>query len=213
MIQVVDLGLNNLVSLVRSLEEASGLDVRVITTPRDLRSGNLLVLPGTGAFGAAMDRLSERDFPVALNDWVGRGTGILAGVCLGMQLLAGWSEETPGVPGLSLLDAGVLHLERLATSGEKVPHVGWAEVSRAATPSFLWSNMTDGSDFYFSHSFHLELPPTPKLEILETPFGAGHFLAGFRKDNVVGFQFHPEKSSGEGLAMLSSLVDESRSIG
>lgn len=80
MIQVVDLGINNVVSLVRSLEEVSGLDVRVLTSPKDLRSGSLLVLPGTGAFGTAMDRLRERDFPAVLRDWVPDGTGILAGV-------------------------------------------------------------------------------------------------------------------------------------
>lgn len=213
MIQVVDLGINNLVSLVRSLEEVSGLDVRVLTSPKDLRSGNLLVLPGTGAFGTAMDRLRERDFPAVLRDWVADGTGILAGVCLGMQLLADSSEEAPEVPGLSLLGGEVAHLSHLENRVGRVPHVGWAGVSRGTSSSFLWASMKNGSDFYFSHSFHLVVPRAPELEILETSFGEGHFVSAVRKNNIVGFQFHPEKSSREGLAMLRCLVDESRNIG
>jgi imidazole glycerol-phosphate synthase subunit HisH len=213
MIQVVNLGLNNLVSLVRSLEEASGENVDVVSSPAGLKPGNLLVLPGTGSFGEAMNRLHSNDFPEALENWVSRGTGILAGVCLGMQLLGTGSEEARGVSGLSILDSEVRNLNRMASSGDRVPHVGWNEVSRQDTSSFSWTNMKDGTDFYFSHSFHLMVGPTSHAEILETGFGAASFVSAFRKENIVGFQFHPEKSSKAGLEMLSGLVDESKKIG
>lgn len=213
MVQVINLGLNNLVSLVRSLEEASGEKVDVVSSAAGLKSGNLLVLPGTGSFGEAMRRLEERDFPQAITTWVGRGTGMLAGVCLGMQLLAKRSEEAEGVSGLSLLDAEVEYLGRIASPGERVPHVGWSGVSREAVSSFLWTDMKDGADFYFSHSFHVVVGPTSDAEILETDFGVAAFVSALRKENVVGFQFHPEKSSKAGLELLRGLVDESKTIG
>lgn len=213
MIQIINLGLNNLSSLVRSLEEASGQNVEKPSSVAELKPGNLLVLPGTGSFGEGMKRLEERGFCEALTKWVARGTGMLAGVCLGMHLLAARSEEAEGVPGLAILDAQVEHLGRIAVPGERVPHVGWSGVSRKVPSSFQWTNTTDGTDFYFSHSFHLVLGPTIESETLRTDFGVAGFVSALRKDNVVGFQFHPEKSSEAGIKILSHLVEESTKVG
>jgi len=114
---------------------------------------------------------------------------------------------------LSILDAEVAHLGRMGSPGARIPHVGWNGVSRKFSPSFLWTNMKDGTDFYFSHSFHVVVDPASDMEILETDFGAAGFVSALRKENVVGFQFHPEKSSKAGLEILRCLVDESKKIG
>lgn len=212
MIQVISLGLNNLGSLVRALDEVSDKEVTLVHSAEDLRSGKLVLIPGTGAFGEGMRRMHKRNLPLALKSWVDRGTGILAGVCLGMQLLAESSEESPGVRGLSLIRGEVAHLKHLSTREDRVPHVGWAEVSRTCSSSSGWSSINDRSDYYFSHSFHLVPRPWSEFDVLRTPFGAEHFVSGIRKENIVGYQFHPEKSSTEGLDLLRGLVEESNNI-
>jgi glutamine amidotransferase len=212
MIQVVDLGINNLSSLVRALEEVSEETVSIATRGSDLAPGNLLVVPGTGNYGEAMNRVESRGFDEVFVEWEQRGEGLLVGVCLGMQLLFESSQESSEARGLSLIPGHVESLTAIGSSAEKVPHVGWSEVRRSAPGSFGWLGVEDGTDFYFSHSFALMSPTHSRDEYLLTSFGAGSFVSAIRRRTVLGFQFHPEKSSFAGRNVLASVVRESRAL-
>jgi glutamine amidotransferase len=212
MIQVVDLGINNLSSLVRALEEVSEERVTVVKDGGDVSPGRLLILPGTGNFGEATSRIESRGFDDALLDWSRRGDGLLVGVCLGMQLLFESSHENAGSLGLSLIPGDVAGLGSIGGAEARVPHVGWSEVSRAVPGTFEWLEVEDGTDFYFSHSFAVEPVKDDHNEYLVTSFGTGNFASAIRRGPMVGFQFHPEKSSFAGRNLLSSVVKESRAI-
>lgn len=212
MIQVVDLGINNLSSLVRALEEVSEERVSVVTHGGDVSPGKLLLLPGTGNYGEATNRIKSREFDGALSDWARRGDGLLVGVCLGMQLLFESSRESTGSQGLSFIPGNVAHLSPLGGVDERVPHVGWSEVSRAVPGTFEWLEVDDGTDFYFSHSFAVEPVKDDLNEYLLTSFGSGSFVSGIRRGAIVGFQFHPEKSSFAGRNLLTSVVRESSAL-
>ena len=210
MIQIIDLGVNNISSLVESIREVSGESPCVIYEAHEIVKPNLLILPGTGAFGEAARILESRGFTNVLSAWRQNEKGWLLGVCLGMQLLFETSEEDPGILGLGLISGHVKHLTGFMPGSERVPHVGWSEVSRDDEESFSWADIDNGRDFYFSHSYAVEKIPTGIRDVMTTIFGTSQFLSGVRKDNVLGFQFHPEKSSFAGLQLLGAVVEGAR---
>ena len=210
MIQIIDLGVNNISSLVESIREVSGESPRVIYEAHEIAKPNLLILPGTGAFGEAARILESRGFTNVLSAWRQNKQGWLLGVCLGMQLLFETSEEDPGFLGLGLMSGHVRHLTGISSGSERVPHVGWSEVNRDDEKSFSWAPIDNGRDFYFSHSYAVEKIRTGVRDVMTTTFGTSQFVSGFRKDNVLGFQFHPEKSSSAGLQLLRAVVEGAR---
>jgi len=209
-IQIIDLGVNNLRSLVESIREVTGESPEVIHEGHEIAKPNLLILPGTGAFGQAARILESRGFTNVLSSWCQNEKGWLLGVCLGMQLLFEASEEDLGFPGLGLISGYVKHLSGIGSGSERVPHVGWSEVNRDDEKSFSWAHVDSGRDFYFSHSYAVEKIPTGIRDVMTTAFGTSQFVSGVRKDNVLGFQFHPEKSSSAGLQLLRAVVEGAR---
>ena len=210
MIQIIDLGVNNLRSLVESIREVSGESPEVVHDAHEITNPNLLILPGTGAFGKAVRILETRGFRNVLSAWRQNDRGWLLGVCLGMQLLFETSEEDPGFQGLGLISGHVRHLTGIGSGSERVPHVGWSEANRDDEESFSWANIDNGRDFYFSHSYAVENVPMDIRDVMTTTFGTAQFVSGVRKDNVLGFQFHPEKSSFAGLQLLAAVVEGAR---
>jgi len=203
-VQIIDLGINNLLSLVGAFEEIF-CDVSVVGHGTELITGGTVVLPGTGSFGEAMRRLESQKFSEALfkrNEQAGR----IVGICLGMQLLGEGSEETPNVKGLGLVPGGTQNLRSLKPQSARVPHVGWSSVSRHARSDFGDLSVLDGTDFYFSHSYHFAPTASPTIELLTAEFGDDTFVAGMRSEHLVGLQFHPEKSGSHGLRLLTELV-------
>ncbi|MEO8876278.1 MAG: imidazole glycerol phosphate synthase subunit HisH [Polyangiaceae bacterium] len=178
-----DYGAGNLHSLVRGLT-VIGLDVSVATDlSAALGSTDLLILPGVGAFGFAAERLA----PWRQNVKAALAGGLpCIGVCLGMQLLFSSSEEGAG-EGVGLIDGAVTKLQ-----GRRVPHIGWTEVQ-------------DAGFMYFAHSYACR----PKDESVVTNWAThetDRFAAVVRKHNTIGIQFHPEKSSSDGVAWLGRAV-------
>ena len=196
---LLDLGLNNIGS-VRNAFGDIGLAAE-IESLETLKYGglkcNLLVIPGTGNFGAAMGKLIETGLDTMLRNYATSGGSIL-GICLGMQLLFESSEEAPGIPGLSILEGQVVRLP--PNLGARV-HIGWSDTlvdeevaEDVGSPSL---------DFYFVHSFHCQ-PRATNLVTYTTEFGGSSIAAGVRHQNVVGLQFHPEKSSLAGRYVLEA---------
>jgi glutamine amidotransferase len=157
-----------------------------------LESAPALVLPGVGAFGAAMERLEQQGLREPLLARIRAGVPFL-GVCLGMQVLLEGSEEDPGVPGLGLVAGQV----RALPSTVKVPHIGWNQ-AEYCTCSDLFDGIPDGSAFYFVHGY-AAVPRSAGDALCMTDYDGVKFVSGIEVDNVAGVQFHPEKSSTLGL--------------
>lgn len=204
-IEVVNLGINNLSSVLSALGTVTRAPVRVIEDATESDHPSLIVLPGTGAFGAAVERVSSGGFDRLLGEKASDQSCFLVGICLGMQLLARDSEESPGVPGLGFLNATVRRLEPFEGLGGRVPHVGWATLHRAEESHF--TGLTDGHlrDVYFSHSYHVTVDDD-SCERLEVKAGPRQFTAAVRSGRVSGYQFHPEKSSACGLEVLTEML-------
>lgn len=200
-VEVLDLGINNLASLCRGLVEAGGNNLRTVASDRDSQGADLLVLPGVGAYGAAVKELAARGLGDLVKKHVDSG-GYLFGVCLGMQLLGHDSEESPGVFGLGLIPG---HVTRLIPSlGARVPNMGWSGLSPMREIE-AFPTLSKPLDFYFVHSFAL-VPDDDNDVLTKSTFGEQDFVSGVLRENVLGLQFHPEKSSRAGFQLLTDVL-------
>ncbi|MDQ7849809.1 MAG: imidazole glycerol phosphate synthase subunit HisH [Armatimonadota bacterium] len=193
---VVDYDAGNLLSLTRALQRA-GAEPVVVRAP-DPRPWEGIVLPGVGHFGAAMARLEAKGLAAWVRDQVQRGTP-LVGICLGMHLLFQRGEEGGGAAGLGVLPGEVRRLPPRV----KVPHMGWNQL-RIHRPGAALTGLADGVYAYFVHSFVVE-PADPALVTASTICGV-EFPAVVEQDNLIGLQFHPEKSAEAGAVILNNLV-------
>jgi glutamine amidotransferase len=197
-IAIVDYRMGNLRSVEKGFA-AAGVDGVVITDdPEVLRRARGILLPGVGAFRDAAANLRASGMQETLLELVAAGRPLL-GICLGMQLLVTSSMEDGQWDGLGLVPGVCQRLE----GGVKVPHIGWNTVEYAAA-SPLFDGIPDGSAFYFVHSYHV-VPDERAATIGTTSYGIT-FSAAVQSGNVFGVQFHPEKSSTEGLALLRNFA-------
>ena len=197
MILIIDYGMGNL----RSVEKAFaylGHEAAVSDDPSLLQEAAGAVLPGVGAFGDAMRELEERGFIPAVQEIVEGGRPLL-GICLGFQLLFEASQEDPGVKGLALLQGEAVRFP----DEVKVPHMGWNDARKEKGHPIL-EGVDDGSFFYFVHSYYVSLGEGGDALTI-TDYGL-EFASGVARDNLVAFQFHPEKSSKTGLRILDNFA-------
>ncbi len=198
MIAIVDYGAGNLRSIQRAIE-AAGAETSISADPDAVRAADRVVLPGVGNAAAAMTRLRESGLADAVTEAAVAGKPVL-GVCLGMQLLFGDQEEGP-TTGLGLLPGSVHALP----NDLKVPQMGWNRAEfRAGTPM---SNL-NSAFYYFVHSYIVR-PDDPADVAADTNYGV-RFPSIVARDGVWGFQFHPEKSGEDGLALVKTWVDWNR---
>ncbi|MBP2019235.1 glutamine amidotransferase [Symbiobacterium terraclitae] len=194
-IVIVDYGMGNLAS-VRNALRAVGHSAELSDDPAAVAGADGLVLPGVGAFGTGMRNLARRGLDRAVREAAAAGRPIL-GICLGMQLLFEAGEEGGLQPGLGLLEGRVTRLP----DGVRLPQIGWNQVAPqvdhplfAGLPVPFWA--------YFDHTYAVEGEPLPTTLAL-TDYGRT-FASVVGRDNLLGIQFHPEKSSRAGLAMLAN---------
>jgi len=198
-IAVVDYGMGNRRSVEKALERV-GARARITRDPGDLASADALVVPGVGAFPEGMRRLRELGLDAQIAAVAAAGTPVL-GICLGMQLLFERSAEHELTPGLGLLAGEVTPL---VSGGLRVPHIGWNEVA-FERPSPLTAGLpAEGCPFYHVHS--LVARPRHDEDVVATTEYGERFATIVARENVFGVQFHPEKSSGDGLRLLSSFA-------
>jgi glutamine amidotransferase len=193
-IAVLDYEMSNLRSAVKALERL-GARVEVVHRPAGAEGADAVVLPGVGHFGEAMRRIRDQGLDRAVAGAVQAGVPLL-GICLGMQLLFEASEEAPGVPGLGVLPGRV---ERMRTA-EKLPNIGWREVTWADGTELAAPAGGLDSTFYFVHTF-VCVPDDPGL-VLGTARHGVDYTAIAGRPGVLGVQCHPEKSSAAGLGLL-----------
>jgi glutamine amidotransferase len=202
-IAIVDYGIGNLGSVTKAFRHV-GAPVVLSCDPDALGAARALVLPGDGAFGAAMDELRMRGLLPVLYEAAAAGTPIL-GICLGMQLLFEESEEHGRHSGLGLLPGRV----RRFAEDLVVPHMGWNRL-HSERPDPLLEGVAEGAHVYFVHSYYCEA--RAEDVIASADYGAP-FPAIVASRNVVGMQFHPEKSQDVGLRIVANFVQSVRARG
>jgi imidazole glycerol-phosphate synthase subunit HisH len=203
-ISIVDYGMGNLRSVQKALAHvARDAEVRITSDPEAIRAADRVVFPGQGAMPDCMRSLIESGLGEAVSE-AARAKPFL-GLCIGQQMLFERSAEGD-TPGLALLKGRVVGFaltpERRA-AGLKVPHMGWNEVWQVK-PHVLWDGIADGSRFYFVHSFYCQ-PADSSLAAGQTRYPDA-FTSAIARDNIFATQFHPEKSSGAGLKLLSNFA-------
>jgi len=195
-IAIVDYGMGNRRSVEKALAHVGAASV--VTADHDLlRAADGLILPGVGAFPEAMRHIRADGLDEVLTERAGAGIPLL-GICLGMQLLFERSDEHEGAEGLGLAPGAVTVLD-----GDKLPHIGWNRV-RFVRDGALTAGFGEGAAFYHVHSFACR-PADPDDLVGVAEYGEP-FASVVERANVYGVQFHPEKSSGDGLALLSSFA-------
>jgi imidazole glycerol-phosphate synthase subunit HisH len=201
MIQVIDYKAGNLTSVLKAFNYL-GAETHVTQSPDDIRKADRIVLPGVGHFQAAQ-LLADIGLTDAVRDSVAKGAWFL-GICVGLQWLFEGSTEAPEVAGLGHF-AGMC--ERFPAVFEradlKSPHVGWNSLEGVRADSRLLRGVKDGGFVYYTHSWRA---PVVEATAAVTEYG-GPFTAVAERENVMGVQFHPEKSSAVGLQVLRNFVE------
>ena len=193
---IVDYGVGNRRSVEKAFEKV-GAQVIISADPSLIQSADGLVLPGVGSFPSAMERIRELGQDQAIIAAAARDTPIL-GTCLGMQMLFERSGEHGGAAGLGLVAGEVVPLD---AGAEKLPHIGWSDV-QWSNPSPLTAGLGQAASFYHVHSF-VTVPGAPDVVAGWSTYGS-RFASVIAQDNIYGVQFHPEKSSANGLQMLAN---------
>ncbi|MDO8530051.1 MAG: imidazole glycerol phosphate synthase subunit HisH [bacterium] len=178
-----------------------GYDFFVSDKKEDIQNAKVLILPGVGAFGEAMDNLKELGILETLSQEVLVKKKPILGICLGMQIMADYSEENGHHKGLGFIEGGFVKLE--AKKGLRVPHVGWNTI-KILKKSPLFSNAKEDVSFYFDHSYYFKGKKKYASAVCDYGFDV---VAAFQKDHMFGVQFHPEKSQSNGLKLFRSFFD------
>lgn len=197
MITIIDYGMGNLGNVKKAFTFI-GAEAKIAFHRDEIRHAEKLVLPGVGSFGKAMSILRRSGLHKIIVEMAHKNIPIL-GICLGMQLFMERGEEGGKNVGLGLIPGTVKRFE----VDLKIPHVGWNQL-RIRNGTTLLKDIPDGSYFYFVHSYHAV--PSSSEHILSTTDYGIEFVSGLGKDNIFGFQFHPEKSQKYGLQILKNFV-------
>jgi len=208
-VTIVDYGMGNLFSVRMALEQC-GAKVIMTTDPEEMIQADRLILPGVGAFNMGMSGICKNGIDVAIKDARNKGTPLM-GICLGMQMLFEYSEEFGHTKGLGLLKGGVVNIPSISSSGHKckTPHIGWAQLELnkpySERSNTILSNVKSDDAVYFVHSF-MAMPDNNNALLAVVNYGGTTIAAIVQEDNVVGCQFHPEKSGPVGLEVLKNFL-------
>ncbi len=198
MIAIIDYDAGNIKSVAKALEYLG--EVPVVTRGKEiLRKADKVILPGVGSFGDAMHKLHEYGLVEVIKEIIENKTPFL-GICLGLQLLFESSEESPGVKGLGILKGKIVRFSE--ENNLKIPHIGWNSLSYPKKGT-LFEGIAENSYVYFVHSYYLQA----EEDVVVATSEYGNLIhASVEKDNLFACQFHPEKSSEVGLAILRNFI-------
>ena len=205
-VAIVDYGLGNLFSINQACEYV-GLDSTITNDPQIISSADALILPGVGAFGDAMGSLEDNNLIEPLLTFVQTGKPFL-GICLGMQLLFNQSNEFGNHQGLNLIEGQIKRFPIKDEKGQinRVPQIQWNQIYMNSED--LWNdsplkNIEDGAYMQFVHSYYAE-PKHQDVILSYTEYGGIRYASSVKKNNIIGIQFHPEKSAEQGLHIYGS---------
>lgn len=202
MLIIVDYDIGNLASLKNMLKRI-GAEATVASSANELEPATKIILPGFGAFDTCAQKLQQSGLIPELNTKIIEKKVPLLGICVGMQLLFQGSEEGE-LPGLNWIKGkNVRFMESQMPKGYKVPHMGWTDV-RFEKKSKLVEGLEEEARFYFGHSYHAMLQEQQDA-LVSADYGY-RFVAGVARENILGVQFHPEKSHRFGMKLLDNFV-------
>lgn len=199
MIAIINYGLGNLAS-IKNMFKRLGIDAVITGDASEIKSAAKLLLPGVGHFKRGMANLNDSGLIDVLHDEVLEKKKPILGICLGAQLMTAHSEEGD-VDGLNWVDANTVHFDTTKLSGLPVPHMGWTDIN-PKNHSELLNDLPADPRYYFVHSYHFQFHKED--EITATATYGYEFACAFKKGNIFGAQFHPEKSHKYGMKMLSN---------
>ncbi len=205
---VLDYGSSNLRSVAKALEVVSEGKDRVVISgdANEILKADRVVFPGQGAIGQCMARLQEHSLDEVIKQCIDNRPFL--GICLGLQSLMEHSAEDGGVDGLGILPGEVLRFDENVRDEHgmlyKIPSMGWNQVKQAK-PHPLWTDIEDGSRFYFVHSYYVK--PGLESDIAGTTDYICRYTSAAARDNLFATQFHPEKSQHAGLKLLKNFLD------
>jgi len=198
---IVDYDKGNIKSLENAINHVGDFDIKITADSDLILRADIIILPGVGAFPDAMQKLKERNVLSVLHEAVMTNKTPTLGICLGMQLLFDSSEEKVLTDGLGWIPGKVVHMETL--SNLRVPHIGWNSLI-LNKHDVLFSFLDHDKDFYFVHSLHAVCEE--RFVLAECDYGDS-MIAAVQRDNVVGMQFHPEKSQKNGLNLIKYFLN------
>jgi len=204
MLTIIDYKAGNVRSIQNMLKKI-GVKSLISDKIEDIQNADKLILPGVGSFDYGMEQLEKSGLIEILNKKVMDDKSPILGICLGVQLMTMSSEEG-SKQGLGWFDASTVRFDKSKIpENYKIPHMGWAEVEYNKN-SKLFSDYAEIPRFYFVHSFHLQT--NIESEILATANYGYNFVAALERDNIIGTQFHPEKSHKFGMQILRNFVEK-----
>ena len=196
MIVIIDYGMSNLRSIYYKLS-SSGIESVISSEPEKISMADKIILPGVGHFKSGMENLHRRNLVDVLKQKVSNDKTPIFGICLGMQLFSNHSEEGD-CNGLGFIDSQVVKFNIPKDLNYKIPHVGW-NVANFVAESKILEGIPRNQEFYFTHSYHLEC--NEEMVLSKTSYGID-FVSAVKSKNVIGTQFHPEKSHLKGFQLL-----------
>jgi glutamine amidotransferase len=208
-VAVIDYGMGNLHSVAKALEHAQpGVEVRVTPDHERILDADRVLLPGVGAIRDCMAEIRRLQLDTLVHEVIARGTPLLA-ICVGLQALFSRSDENNGVDCLDVFAGEVKYFgDDLVDPANglplKIPHMGWNQV-RQTRDHPLWQGIADGARFYFVHSYHV-VPADEQIIVGTSDYGK-MFTAAVARDNIFAAQFHPEKSSHDGLKLYENFLN------
>ena len=202
MVAIIDYGVGNLFSLASTFS-AIGAEAVVTSDPEIIKSADKIILPGVGAFGDAADKLTSTGLAEVLKEEAAKGKYVL-GICLGMQLLFDKSYEYGEHIGLGLIKGEVRAISEVIPQDLKIPHIGWNSISFGEKKHELFKYLNEGDFVYFVHSFY---GAKCESSVIATAEYGAPLTAAVASGNVMGCQFHPEKSGSVGLDILRAFLE------
>lgn len=202
-IGIIDYGMGNILSVINAIEYL-GFEGLIVKNQEDFPYVEKLILPGVGAFADCMNNLKAKNLINTLNKEVIENKKAILGICLGMQVMAKTGYEGGKFRGLGWLDAEVTKIDT-KKKNLKIPHIGWNNIN-ILKESFLFNNISKSASFYFVHSYQMHCNNSEN--IVATTFYGSEITAAIQKENIIGTQFHPEKSQSIGLKILENFILE-----
>ena len=206
MISLINYGAGNIKS-VDNILKALGYDPNITGNPNDLKKSEIIILPGVGAFPDCIEKLKNQKMIDELNEQVLVNKKPFLGICIGLQLLADQGYENTLTKGFGWINGDVIKIQGSSTA--RVPHMGWNSV-KIKSKSGLFSNFHDDPTFYFVHSYYFEAENKSDV-VAETEYEIT-FPSVIKKNNIVGTQFHPEKSQNQGIQFIYNFLKKYKLI-
>ncbi len=205
LITIVDYGMGNIKSIQKGFEKV-GAKVLVSADPDEIRNAERVVIPGVGAFKIGMKVLLEKKIDSSLKDFVKKGNPLL-GICLGMQMMMRSSEEQGLTSGLGLINGNVIRIpEGSGKEKNKIPHIGWNKIYQENNlQDSILKDVKEKDFFYFVHSFMCQIKNKKNI-LASSKYNDCIITAAIQYENLIGLQFHPEKSSNIGLTILRNFL-------